>query len=105
MDEDLLFEVMTRLGFRVRITRSYWDVITTIKHPIMRGREADIQQTLREPDQVRRSSKDPSVYLFYRLERAGRWFCAVVKQLNGDGFLITAYVTDAIKEGEQLWSR
>ena len=25
--------------------------------------------------------------------------------LNGDGFLIAAYQTDAIKEGETLWHR
>jgi hypothetical protein len=29
--------------------------------------------------------------------------CAVAKRLNGEGFLITAYVTDTIKEGEHLW--
>jgi len=43
------------------------------------------------------------VYLFYRLERPKRWLCAVAKRLNGEGFLITAYPTDAIKEGEQIW--
>ena len=30
-------------------------------------------------------------------------FYAVAKRLNGEGFLITAYPTDAIKEGEQIW--
>lgn len=27
------------------------------------------------------------------------------KRLNGDGFLITTYPTDAIKEGERIWSK
>ena len=45
---------------------------------------------------------DPVVYLFYRSDRLGRWICAVAKQLNDEGFLITAYPTDAIKEGERI---
>ncbi len=32
-------------------------------------------------------------------------FCAVAKHEHEDGFLITAYQTDAIKEGEQLWHK
>jgi hypothetical protein len=30
---------------------------------------------------------------------------AIIRKLNGDGFLITAYTTDAIKEGEILWQK
>ena len=36
---DLLFEVWTPLGFCVRVTFSYWELITTIKHPVMAARE------------------------------------------------------------------
>jgi hypothetical protein len=103
--DELFFEVSTLLGFRVRVTRNYWESIVTIKHPVMRGREVDVQHTLREPDEIRRSRHDPAIYLFYRIERPKRWICAVTKRLNGDGFLITTYPTDAIKEGEQIWSK
>jgi hypothetical protein len=41
--EDLLFEVLTPLGFTVRTSVSHWTVITTIKHPVMAGREALVQ--------------------------------------------------------------
>lgn len=102
---DFLFEVATPLGFSVHVTRGYWDVIVTLKHPIMRAREADVQWTLREPDEIRRSRVDSSVHLFYRLERPKRWTCAVAKRLNGEGFLITAFPTDGIKEGERIWSK
>jgi hypothetical protein len=100
---DVLFQVLTPLGFTVRVTKTYWHLITTIKHPIMAGRETDVQTALREPDTIRQSRSDPAVYLFYKAERADRWICAVAKRLNGDGFLITTYRTDAIKEGTQLW--
>ncbi len=36
-------------------------------------------------------------------ERPKRWLCAVAKRLEGEGFLITAYVTDAVKIGESVW--
>ncbi len=103
--DDLLFEVLTPLGFRVRVTRAYWELIITIKHPIMAGRENEVKETLDNPGEIRQSKTDEAVYLFYKLERVGRWVCAVAKRLNGDGFLITAYPTDAIKEGEQVWPK
>jgi hypothetical protein len=69
----------------------------------MEGREADVAAALSRPIQVRISRSDPRVYLFYRLERPGRWICAVVKRTNGEGFLVTTYPTDAIKEGNRIW--
>lgn len=100
---DLLFEVNTPLGFSVRVTRQYWELIVTIKHPVMLGREIQVQEVLRNPDEIRLSKSDESVHLFYKTERAGRWVCAVSKRLNGDGFLITTYPTETIKEGVRVW--
>lgn len=105
MDHDILFEVSTPLGFRVHITRTYWELIVTVQHPVMRAREADVQNVLQTPDEVRRSRSDAAVLLFYRLEHPGRWFCVVTKRLNGEGFLMTTYPTDAIKEGVRIWSK
>jgi hypothetical protein len=76
-----------------------------IKHPVMRGREADVQDTLRMPNEIRGSRSDPAVYLFYREADPNRWICAVVKRLDGEGFLVTTYPTDAVKEGNRVWSR
>ena len=101
----ILFEVTTPLGFRVRVTKAYWRIITEIKHPAMRWREEGLKETLRNPDEIRVCKKDPRVYLFYKPERLGRWVCAVVKRLNGEGFLITTYPTNAIKEGKRVWPR
>jgi hypothetical protein len=105
MEHDILFEVSTPLGFRVRITHGYWEFIVTVKHPVMRDRATEVQVVLQAPDEIRQSRSDPAVFLFYRAVLPGRWFCAVAKRLNGDGFLITTYPTDAIKEGERVWSR
>lgn len=100
-----LFEVNTPLGFLVRSTAEYWEFIVTIKHPVMQSRLADVQETLIRPDEIRLSKTDSQVYLFYREDGSKRWVCAVSRRLNGEGFLITAYRTSAIKEGELVWQR
>ena len=102
---DLFFEVPTPLGFSVRVTLAYWQRIVSIKHPTMAGQETIVQETLRQPEEVRVSRGDTNVYLFYRTERPGRLVCAVAKRLNGEGFLLTAYPTDAIKEGIRVWPK
>ncbi len=104
-DDTILFVAFTPLGFQVRVTRAYWEVIVTIKHPAMAGREEDVKRTLEDPDEIRQSKSDENVYLFYRAERAKRWICAVSRQTDEEGFLITTYPTDAIKEGVQVWHR
>ena len=96
---------MTPLGFHVRVTQSYWDIIVSVKHPAMIGHEKDVREALRHPEEIRRSKEDHAVYLFYKTKRKGRWVCAVSKKINGEGFLITAYPTDAIKTGEKIWPR
>ncbi len=101
----LLFEVMTPLGFWVRVTEAYWNLIVTLKHPIMAGREQMVIETLANPSEIRISRTDHAVHLFYKPERTGRWVCAVAKRLDNTGFLITTYPTDAIKEGERLWPK
>ena len=104
-DPDLLFDVLTPLGFRVRVTRERWNLITTSKHPVMAGREGIVKATLEKPDQVRQSRSDPQVLLFYQAEGTSRWVCAVAKRATDQAFLITAYPTDAIKEGTQIWPK
>lgn len=102
-DEEILFELRTPLGFIVRTTRPYWSKIL-LKHPDLDGHLNDIQRTLTAPDEIRRSSRDANVLLFYRSGER-RWLVAVTRRLNGDGFLITAYRTDTVKEGERVWPK
>jgi hypothetical protein len=102
---EILFEAATPIGFRVRVTRSYWSIIVTVKHPVMKGCETRIREALQNPDEIRRSRSSPDVFLFYRLEKPGRWTCAAAKRQDSEGFLITAYPTDAIKEGERIWPK
>ncbi len=103
---DHAFVVPVPLGFTVRTSAAYWERLVA-KHPDLAGRQTDIAGALAAPESVRRSRRDPAVLLFYRPDpqRPSLWLVAVVRRLNGDGFVVTAYRTDSIKEGEPQWPR
>jgi len=50
---------------------------------------------------------DPSVNLYYRkysTELVGeKYLCMVIKTKETDVFMLTAYFTDAIKKGDEIW--
>ncbi|GJL50953.1 MAG: hypothetical protein NPIRA01_21800 [Nitrospirales bacterium] len=99
-----LFQVEPPLELTVRCSTDYWTFIVSEKHPVLIGKEQDVQRVLREPNEIRRSKKDPNVLLFYGMSE-NRWLCAVVRKENGTGFVITAYPTDTIKTGDAIWIR
>jgi len=47
---EILFEITTPLGFSIRTTASYWELITTVKHPVMRDRLEAIRLGLTIPE-------------------------------------------------------
>jgi len=99
---ETLFEVNTPLGVTVRTTPAYWARIVTFKHPVMAGKEELVKKALGRPIEVRQSRRDPSVWLYYGSDPP-YIVCVVVKTENSSGFIITAYRTEAIKEGVRLW--
>lgn len=64
--EEHLFVELTPLGFEISVTHSYWEYITTIKHPYMKSMKSEVIITLKNPDSIRQSKVDNNVYLFYR---------------------------------------
>jgi hypothetical protein len=98
---DILFVIPTPLGFLGRTTRDYGELILR-KHAEVTGKESEVQQCLQQPKMVRRSTQDPDVYLF-NLSVPPYHLTVVVKRLDGEGFIITSYLTDRIKEGETIW--
>ncbi len=99
----MLFQIPTPLGIAVRTTNAYWQYLVDKKHPIMRGKEDVVRATLSEPDEIRQSRIDEDVYLFYR--EFDKLYCVVTRKAEGFGFVVTAYPTDKVKEGELVWKR
>ncbi len=78
-----------------------------LEHPEMANMNAAIEETLHEPQLVIRSRADETAnlnYRFYYGTKVGdKWLCVVVKYAMDDAFVLTAYLTDKPKKGEQLW--
>jgi len=98
------FVVKSKLGKEIMVTERYWSLIVKIKHPIIKDYEKEVKETIEEPEVIRMSRKDSDVFLHYK--RHGKFFvCVLVKHLNGEGFIITAYLADKIKKGKIIWQR
>lgn len=94
-------EVISKLGKRIRVTKRYWDYIVS-KHESVAGLEKEVMDTLINPSYVRLSKEDKAVSLYY--SAYDKYFlCVVCRHLNGDGFIITAYLTDKIKKGVTIY--
>ena len=94
-------------GHKVRLTDERLAHI--LERAEMAGMAAEVERVLREPQLVRRSRSDTAVRLFYEFYAqtivGGKWLCVVVKYAENDAFVVTAYLTDKPKAGEDLWPK
>ncbi len=102
--EELYFTVVSKDRKKISTTRRYWDLIVTWKHPIMKGKEQEIKTALTDPDEIRASKSDKKVRMYYKKGQLGV-VCVVVKLKNGEGFIITTYLTTIVKEGDVIWKK
>jgi len=103
MPSSPLIETVSVLGKKIRTSEPYWEHIVRDKHGELAERLPDALETLRSPDEVYRQGEASDVYLYYRLINRFT-LCVVTRHLNGDGFIITAYLTTKKKrKGIQVW--
>lgn len=85
---------------KVRLTRTQWNH-TIFRHKELKGQEEKLKQTLQEPEIVLYSNIDDN-YQYYRLYSttpvSEKYLLTVVKHLNGEGFIITAFFSSRNKE-------
>ena len=103
MKSEIYFSVKTPLDIEVRTTVQYWKYLTTFKHPVMRNKEDIVKSVLQSPDEIRQSSADKDIFLYYK--QSDRLYCMVVRHTEMEGYLITAYPVDKVKEGEIIWTK
>ena len=95
------------VGRRIQLTEEGWAHIIGRRRYMADFRNG-IGETLREPEEIRRSNSVPETTRLYYKGYYGtnvgdKWVCVVVKVLPDEAFIVSAYVTDRIKEGELLW--
>ena len=94
-------------GRQVRLTDERLAHI--LEHPEMHGMATEIERVVSHPQFVRFSRTDLTVRLFYEFyaqtKVGGKWLCVVVKYGSADAFVVTAYLTDKPKAGDELWPK
>ena len=94
-------------GHSVRLTDERLAHI--LEHPEMKELGVEIERVLLQPQFVRCSRSDATVRLFYEFYAqtivGSKWLCVVVKYEETDPFVVTAYLTDKPKSGEDLWPK
>jgi hypothetical protein len=77
-----------------------------LEHPEMAEMEEKIEETLSYPGWVIESVSDRQARLYYRFylgtKVGGKYLCVVVKA-GEKPFVLTAYLTDRIKRGVEIW--
>ena len=111
MDENAEMEDQILIDFQgreIRFTRERHQHIVHF-HPEMTGQMTRIQEILQQPEKVIQSKMDEAVELFYHFYQdtsvGEKYLCIVVKVIQNDAFIITAYLTDTIKKGKEIWSK
>jgi len=93
-------------GRVIKIPKERWQHVCQ-QHPELLDLQNEVKETLVSPDLIKMSITDKSVRLYYRYYPAilgGKYLLVVVKT-NRRNFIVTAYVTDYIKAGDELWKR
>ena len=94
-------------GLAIRLTDERLAHI--LAHPEMADLELAIEETLLRPEQVTESFSDPAAKLYYRFYVrtlvGGKYVCVVVKTVDADAFVLTAYLTDKVKRGTLIWPK
>jgi hypothetical protein len=98
-----IIEITCVLGKKIRTTQAYWHYISEIKHADLASRFEDVIETVRRADEVWCDTGAGDIYVYYR-HLNKHWACVVVRHLNGDGFIVTAYLTSKSKrKGVKIW--
>jgi hypothetical protein len=93
-------------GNKIAISSERWRHILE-QHPELEIYFDEIKRTLSEPDVIKLSVSDKLVRMYYKFFSSlfgGKYILVVVK-MNKRNFLVTAYVTDYIKTGEEIWKK
>lgn len=87
----------------VRLTRERWDYIT--ERPEMRNRLTKIEETLKNPDEVRKSDQDSTVHLYFRKydeTPVTEKFLLVMSKIETENpFIITSFFIEKVRVGKE----
>tara|TARA_Y100000310_G_C20654582_1_gene801318 strand:+ start:1541 stop:1825 length:285 start_codon:yes stop_codon:yes gene_type:complete len=91
-----IFTTTDKTGRTIRLTKERWNEHIRPEHPDIHDHD-EIKQTLLNPDTIiQRSEKKLNYYKFFKHNKL-KYLKVIVKLLNGEGFVLTAYFVSNIK--------
>ena len=94
-----IFQTTDKSGRKIHLTKERWTHINE-QHPEISNYSEEIQETLKNPTKIKEVGYDENVRYYYRyyknIESSAKNLLVVVKYLNGEGFVITAYFVRSI---------
>jgi len=103
----IVFEIVDVFGRKIRLTKPILWHIT--KRTELKNQVEKLKETIVNPEHIRRSVKDTKVLIYYkhyyRTPVTEKYLAVILKTLNNEGFIISSYFTDRIKEGVEIWRK
>jgi len=94
-----LFEVIDKTGRKIRLTKERWTHITSpqSQHSYMANYLEEIKNTLTKPTLIIQHKFDDTKRNYYTyLKNKKQYLLVSVKYLNGEGYVMTAFITRKI---------
>nr|MBI4156490.1 hypothetical protein [Candidatus Woesearchaeota archaeon] len=88
-----VFEIVDKTGRKIRLTKERWKHIN-LRHPYMTNYLKEVEETIKSPQKIiSHDMGDLFDYYNYFKHKKGKlkFLKAVVKYLNGKGFILSAY--------------
>lgn len=112
-ESSIVFTVRSRFGKEIRLTQTIWRDKILLEHPEFRQDQRyldEIKKTIGDPQYIIKGWSGEFLALgrCYIAPKSPKYLCVVYRELNSDGFIITAFFVSKhqklLKRGV-LWSR
>ena len=95
--------IITKSGVPIRLTDERWVHITE-EHAELAGMRLDVLEAVLQPERI--LAGEEGELLAVREQEVGKYLVVVYRELEGDGFIITAFITRraaSLDRRKQLW--
>lgn len=113
MADAVVFIATTREGKRIRLTRKVWIAKLQTSRPEFQQRSEypeELKAVIENPDYIVRGDKGELIALRWCdiAPKRPKYLCIVYRELNGEGFIITAFFTSRLRRflrREIIWQK
>ncbi|MBI3250207.1 MAG: hypothetical protein HYZ50_27235 [Deltaproteobacteria bacterium] len=113
MADAAVFIAITREGRKIRLTSKVWTAKFLASRPEFRQRAEypeELKAVIEDPDYIARGEEGELIALRWCdiAPKRPKYLCVVYRELNGEGFIITAFFTSRLRrflQRELVWQK